>query len=65
MFRDDAVVFLVQHCKHGVLENIEDEWNIEGPGNWVFLYTTAGDIRCACVGRNEAGKPEIKWDNAA
>lgn len=65
MFRDDAVIFLSENTKFGAIEEIEWEINTEGPGNWIFSYTTKGDYRVACVGRNENGKPEIKWDNPA
>lgn len=68
MFRDDAVIFLCSTLSTTDAENIEIQFEhcIDGPGNWVFGYTTLSDFRVACVGRNtETGKPEVKWNNPA
>ncbi len=65
-FRDDAASYLSQHGQHGIVQDIVEEWVIDGPGNCIFQYETLADVRIACVGRNAAtGKLEIKWDNPA
>lgn len=50
------------------LRSIETRYHVDGPGNYVIVYMTDGDIRVCCLGCYDeygAPKPHIKWDMPA
>ncbi len=35
---------------------------VDGPGTWVLIYETEGDVRVASLRKNLAGERELAWD---
>ena len=67
---EEATDFLIEDSASGntfgAVKQIDFMQCIEGPGNWIIGYSTDGDCRVACVGRNNRTDDlEVKWDEPA
>ena len=65
-FDEDEIVYLKQFLPS--IREIEARYHVDGPGNWIIVYMTTGDIRVCCFASyDEYGRPNphIVWDNPA